>query len=313
MDHTQLSTVLFMCNVRDRCSNIRNSGHPSGHDVMREFHDFTIEVEKHKARKIKDSTLIKKGSSFLMRFPDLRLRFWKIMGDPRGNIGLSPKPAAGNVRNKSKPMTVGMSNPTAATGIFAWLPSDVFSDTILCALPYPVAARMANSCKRLHNIITIPILVDLRQRFETLTLSTPVVGGGVPLQMVAIDGQPLALHIVCKRLGVMGLEHRGRRYVLESPPFNTQDEFWHRRITWRTSATAQLTLFGLLNAIASAPPGEPLDLCMWVKLEAFDEASVSIEVSAYGEFNRLTRTHDGVGVKHWFTAKGFRSSWGPVQ
>jgi hypothetical protein len=285
MDHARVSTVLFLCDVKDRCANSPLR--------MAELRVFVDEVTKHKAKRIKDSTLIRKGTSFLAQFPDLRLRFWRIMADPRGG-------------GRDKPTT------TTITGKFAPLGSDVISGHVLQTLSYPTAGRLATTCKWLRNMITPRLLVDLRHSYETLRLCAPVMGGSAPLRLVTVDGQPMGLHIVCSRLGLMFMEHKGRHYALESPSFNTRDYLWHRRLTWRTSTDAELTLFGLLRAIGDAPPEEIPDFYVWAKLKFDDEASVSIDVCAYGGFDLLTRTHEGEGVKHWFSARGFRVNWGPV-
>ena len=73
-----------------------------------------------------------------------------------------------------------------------------------------------------------------------------------------------------------------------------------------------IQLFTLLDNIATAPADEPLDLRMWAKIAPLGAVTVSVEITAHGEFGPIERTLYDDGVKHKFFSRGIRVFWGPL-
>jgi hypothetical protein len=70
MDHSHLPTINFLCDVNSRVRKVREE-QGIGSTLTARLRAFEDEVQKHRDNKIKETTLIKRGSSFLAQFPDL--------------------------------------------------------------------------------------------------------------------------------------------------------------------------------------------------------------------------------------------------
>lgn len=281
MDMDELPVILFMCDVQSRC---KKHGETRLSDYIMELHrDFIDNISKQKQGKIKLSTLNKRGSKFLARFPDLQLRFRRFMSDPRAFVH-------------------DPTGPIATTGKFNPLNSHLVLQHIVHALPYPTASRLAQCCKWLRQTISTRVLVDMRQRFEQ-RMQMKITGGSAPLRLVTVDDQPLALHILRKNKDhLIGMECGGQLYALSTR--DILDPFQQLRVTGYTpKAFTQARLHEVLDQIARAPPGLPLDLCMWAKLYPCRISSFRIEIAVHGEYGKISRKYCDKGVKHVFEAR----------
>lgn len=288
MDQTQLSALLFLCDVRSRLLRLQvtHGGYGSS-TFMAELKEFHDNVEKYNANKIKKSTFTKRGTSFLARFPDLQLRFWRLISDPRADVCDAPA-------------------LVTTTGAFARLESHLVWQHILLALPHPTAARLGVCCKWLRRMVTPRLLIRLRQPWEARQ-SVPIVGGGAPLRLGTADGQEVALYIINDTMRLLGMKYEGRYYVLDTN--SVEDPL---RINWKATRGMFITLFELLNNIAKAPAGVPLDLRMWARIAPLSAVMMSVEITAHGEFDPIARTYCEEGVKYKFPARGNRMFWGPL-
>jgi hypothetical protein len=291
MDHSHLPTINFLCDVNSRVRKVREE-QGIGSTLTARLRAFEDEVQKHRDNKIKESTLIKRGSSFLAQFPDLQARFWHVMEDPRAAMKDQPK-------------------KTVMTGRFAPLePFLVWSHILHCGLSHIEAARMAGCCKWLRRMVTPRFLVSLRQPWED-SLPVTVVGGAVarsrPLRLKTTTGQEAALYIINSSTRLLGLGYEGKYYVLDTN--SVQDTL---RVTRMGEYHTLIQLFTLLDNIATAPADEPLDLRMWAKIAPLGAVTVSMENTAHGEFGPIERTLYDDGVKHKFFARGIRVFWGPL-
>jgi hypothetical protein len=287
MNTDELPTILFMCDLQARCIRLHDSTKllpllelRNSADILAQLRGFTNDLRKHKEGKLKASTLVQRGSKFLARFPDLQLRFWRFMSDPRACV----------------PDSLG---PVATTGKFKPLDSHLVLQHIVHALPYPAAARLARCCKWLRRIIGARLLVDLRQRFEHRMQLT---GGGAPLRLVTADERPLALHVL-RETAQIGLEYGGLCYTLN--PHDICDPDQQLRITgWSSRAISHTALYALLEQIARAPAAQPLDLRMWARLRPLDATSLRLEITAHGELGPISRKDKG--VTHWLAIRAVR-------
>jgi hypothetical protein len=252
------------------------------------FTNFQESVKKCREKKINSATLTKRGNAFLAQFPDLQVRFWRLMSDPRAFVYDPPR------------------KQTAMTGAFAPLEPHLVWQHILHGLSHPAAARVASCCKWLSRMVTPRLLVNLRQRWEN-RLPTPVVGGNAPLRLRTVDDQEVTLYIIDDVTRLLGLGYAGRYYVLDMN--SVQDPL---RTTWRSECRLVLSLFQLLNNIAKAPPGEPLDLRMWAKIAPLALNRVSLEITAHGQLDPIARMHGDDGAKFKFFARGLPVGWGPL-
>jgi hypothetical protein len=277
MNMDELPTILFMCDLQARCIRLNDSTKMlpllelrSSADILPQLRSFTNDLKKHKEGKLKVSTLVQRGSKFLARFPDLQLRFWRFMSDPRACVPDSLV-------------------PVATTGKFKPLDSHLVLQHIVHTLPYPTAARLARCCKWLRRIISTRLLVDLRQRFEHRMQLT---GGGAPLRLVTADEMHLALHVLREEAQI-GLEYGGLHYTLN--PHDICDPDQQLRITgWSSRTISHTMLYELLEQIARAPAAQPLDLCMWASLHQLNATSMRLEITAHGEFGPISRKDKGV-------------------
>jgi hypothetical protein len=291
MDHSHLPIINFLCDVNSRVRKVREDRGVGNNLVLitrlREFED---EVQKYRDNKIKESTLIKRGSSFLAQFPDLQARFWLLMEDPRATVKELPK-------------------KTVMTGRFAPLePFLVWNHILHCGLSHIEAARMAGCCKWLRRMVTPHFLVSLRQPWEE-SLPVTVVGGSRPLRLKTTTGQEVALYVIDRTTRLLGMGCEGKYYVLDT---NSVEE--PLRITWRSQCHMYSTLFHLLECIALAPANDPLDLCMWAQTVPIDGTTVlRVEITARGNFGPITPTYNQDGVKCKFFARALRIYWGPLQ
>ena len=286
MDPTQLPTVLFLCDVRARCHSLYKSKGMGSETISYEIRTFQETLDKYKANKIKSTTMIKRGNSFLRLFPDLQARFWELMSDPRANV-------------RDAPEHMGM------TGRFAPLHSHLVWQHIVHLLPHSAAARMASSCRWLSRMVTPRLLVHLRQS-SVDRLSTPVVGGSAPLRLGTVDGQSVALYIIFGSGQMLGMGYGGRYYVLDT--YSVQDP---TRIGWTFENRVNMSLFQLLDRIAKAPPGEPLDLRMWARVLPLPRDMLRLEITAHGEFDQIGRAYEDEGVKYQLFGRGELFNWCP--
>jgi hypothetical protein len=287
MNTDELPAILFMCDLQARCIRLSASTKflpllelRGSAGILAQLRSFTSDLRKHKEGKLKASTLVQRGSKFLAQFPDLQLRFWRFMSDPRACVPDSLV-------------------PVATTGKFKPLDSHLVLQHIVHILPYPTAARLAQCCKWLRQIIDTRLLVDLRQRFEHRMKLT---GGGAPLRLVTTDDKPLALHVL-REDRLIGLEYEGVHYTLS--PHDVCDSDQRFRIIGSWSRTFSRTkLYQLLDQIAKVPATQPLDLCMWATLTPLDATSLCIEITAHGEFGLISRKDKG--VTHWPAIRAVR-------
>jgi hypothetical protein len=253
---------------------------------------FQMEVKKYRENKIKESTLIKRGSSFLAQFPDLQVRFWHLMEDPRATM-------------KDQP------NKTVMTGAFAPLEPFLVWSNILHLLSHIEAARMAGCCKWLRRMVTPRLLVSLRQPWED-SLPVTVVGGDVgrsrPLRLKTTTGQEATLYIIDRTTRLLGMGYEGKYYILNTD--SVQDSL---RVTWTDEFHTLLSLFQLLDSIRRAPADEPLDLRMWAKIAPLSAVTVSVEITAHGDVDPIKLTLNDDGMKYKFFSRGIRVFWGPMQ
>ena len=291
MDQSELIVVNFLCDVTSRCKRLREEQGIGSSTIASELKMFQEVVKKYKDNKIKESTLIKRGSSILAQFPDLQARFWHVMEDPRATMKDQPK-------------------KTVMTGRFAPLEPFLVWSNILHGLSHIEAARMAGCCKWLRRMVTPRFLVSLRQPWED-SLPVTVVGGAVarsrPLRLKTTTGQEAALYIINSSTRLLGLGYEGKYYVLDTN--SVQDTL---RVTRMGEYHTLIQLFTLLDNIATAPADEPLDLRMWAKIAPLGAVTVSMEITAHGEFGPIERTLYDDGVKHKFFARGIRVFWGPL-
>ena len=284
----QLSTVVFMCDVRARCMGLQDKK-----NAMKELEEFQDKVYEYHEGVTELCALIDCGYKFLARFPDLLQRF-KL-------FELGP-----DARSWKPPRTV------QTTGKFAQLGSFLVWRNILRMLPYPVAARTAKASKWLHSLIDTELLVESREGFEhALTTQGQIKGWALPLRLMTIEEEFIKLYIIDHHTELIGMEHRSTYYVLNSRGCRACT------ITCSSKTDRQLTLYGLLSQIAKAYPGRPLDLCMWAKIspytgKAYDMSSVRLEIGVYGDFKQITRTHDDEGAKHKFEVRANHVSGRPM-
>jgi len=292
MDDNQLPSVLFLCDVRKRCFNVRDSNSDDSTTIMKEYSNFCMNVEKFMKKQIQHTTLLSRGRKLLARFPDLMLRFERLIEAPRK---LTHNPPA----------------PATTTGKFAPLDTLLIWQHILHLLPHSTIACMAKTCKWLHTTIDTELLVGRRQHFEDTVLMRPIItGGDAPVRIMTTEYKPLDLYIIDRNRNLMGMGYEGKWYVLDAP------SMFRRIMTWQSNRHEPEThLHTILDQISKAASGQPLDLVLWAKVTpmAYDfDQSLRVEITAYGQFNKITRKHEGDGAKHWFAVHADRINWAPI-